>query len=285
LHPRSLHQGAYDFEALSKIEPELEQFLINKVDGKKSLDFSDHKAILLLNKAILRKEYKIEYWDIPNGYLCPAIPGRADYIHHIADLLTIENEIPRGRKITCLDIGTGANLIYPLLGNKIYGWKFVATEIDQRSVRCAKGIAEANDLKSVIDIRLQPNQKAYFSDILKENEFISAVICNPPFYASEEEALKANERKNQNLALPSVSNFQGVNNELWCEGGELEFIKGLIADSKIYSKKLKWISSLVSKTAHLENLEKFLVYQQVREHKIIPLELGNKKSRILAWRF
>ena len=27
----------------------------------------------------------------PNENLCPPIPGRADYIHHIADLLSINN--------------------------------------------------------------------------------------------------------------------------------------------------------------------------------------------------
>lgn len=285
MHPRNQHKGIYDFEALSKVVPELKQHLIKKEDGEQSLDFSNHEAVLKLNQALLKKDYGIEYWDIPDGYLCPAIPGRVEYLHHIADLLTVENEIPKGKKITCLDIGTGANLIYPLLGHKLFGWKFTATDIDQKSIRCAKGIAEANDLKSVIDIRLQPNERSYLSNILREKDFFSAVICNPPFYSSEEEALEANEKKNKNLGLSNESNFQGVNNELWCEGGELEFIKGLITESKIYSKHLKWVTSLVSKSSHLENLEKYLEYNQVKEHKVIPIEIGNKKSRILAWRF
>lgn len=29
-----------------------------------------------------------------------------------------------------LDIGTGASAIYPLLGAKVYGWAFIATDID-----------------------------------------------------------------------------------------------------------------------------------------------------------
>ena len=29
-----------------------------------------------------------------------------------------------------LDVGTGATLIYPLIGWKFYKWKFIATEID-----------------------------------------------------------------------------------------------------------------------------------------------------------
>lgn len=41
----------------------------------------------MLNKALLAAHYDIEYWDIPDTYLCPPIPGRADYVHRAAELL------------------------------------------------------------------------------------------------------------------------------------------------------------------------------------------------------
>ena len=41
----------------------------------------------MLNRAILMHHYGVKSWDIPAGYLCPPIPGRADYIHSVADLL------------------------------------------------------------------------------------------------------------------------------------------------------------------------------------------------------
>jgi 23S rRNA (adenine1618-N6)-methyltransferase len=60
-----------------------------------------------LNKAILKAFYKIEYWDIPLHYLCPPIPGRADYLHYTADLLAECNngQIPRGKDIRILMLG------------------------------------------------------------------------------------------------------------------------------------------------------------------------------------
>lgn len=68
-----------------------------------------------MNKALLAHFYAVKHWDIPDGFLCPPVPGRADYIHHLADLLAQDRgEVPK--QATILDIGTGANLIYPLIG-------------------------------------------------------------------------------------------------------------------------------------------------------------------------
>jgi 23S rRNA (adenine1618-N6)-methyltransferase len=84
----------------------------------------------------------ISYYDIKNGifqhYLCPPIPGRADYIH-IADLLAESNNgiIPKGHGIQGLDIGIGANCIYPIIGNAEYGWSFVGTDIDEKLLKIA----------------------------------------------------------------------------------------------------------------------------------------------------
>ena len=59
----------------------------------------------MLNRALLKADYGIDFWDIPPNYLCPPIPGRVDYIHHLADLLarSNNNEIPRGPQIKALD--------------------------------------------------------------------------------------------------------------------------------------------------------------------------------------
>ena len=54
-----------------------------------------------------------------------------------------------------LDIGCGANLIYPLLGAAVNGWRFVAVDVTTVAVRCARRILAANPhLAPLIDIRL-----------------------------------------------------------------------------------------------------------------------------------
>ncbi len=286
MHPRNRHQGNYDLEKLSTSTPALAAKLVKKDDGY-TIDFADPEAVRLLNQALLKYHYSIDYWDIPDGYLCPAIPSRVDYIHHIADLIALDGEIPRGKKITLLDIGTGANVIYPLVAHRSYGWRCIASDIDPIAVKCAKSIIDVNDLKKLIDIRLQPNKTEYFYNVLRDKEYITVVACNPPFYESEEQFKENNQRKNKalNAQNEDLQNFSGAAHELWVEGGELQFIKGLIEESSRMPKKIKWTTTLVSKAAHIDHLIQLLEYKKAVEHKVIPMTHGNKQTRVLAWRF
>lgn len=87
LHPRNRHQHRYDLAALCQTTPELTSFLIRTPAGEQSVDFANPQAVKALNKALLAHFYAVTHWDIPPGFLCPPVPGRADYIHHLADLL------------------------------------------------------------------------------------------------------------------------------------------------------------------------------------------------------
>src|SRR5690606_29077932 len=136
LHPRNRHQGRYDFPQLIKACPALEAFVIINPYGNQSIDFANPEAVRVFNRALLAQLYGIHHWDIPPGYLCPPVPGRADYLHGLADLLAEDHdgEIPRGAAIRALDVGCGANCIYPLLGHTDYGWHFVGSDIDPTAV-------------------------------------------------------------------------------------------------------------------------------------------------------
>ena len=127
LHPRNLHKFRYDFELLSKNYPKLQAFVGTNEYQIETIDFSNPEAVKSLNTALLLTYYDIQGWDIPKNYLCPPIPGRADYIHYIADLLAESNNgiIPEGEAVQGLDVGVGANCIYPIIGNAVYDWSFV----------------------------------------------------------------------------------------------------------------------------------------------------------------
>lgn len=102
LHARNLHRSRYDFPQLIESCPELAPFVsLNKYDDL-SVNFSDPEAVKMLNKALLKHFYHIQNWDIPKDFLCPPIPGRADYIHYLADLLSACNgdRIPQGIQFT-----------------------------------------------------------------------------------------------------------------------------------------------------------------------------------------
>lgn len=292
LHPRNLHQGNYDLEALIKSSPELRRHVFVNTYGNQTLDFSDPDGVKSLNRALLIHFYSIKTWDIPADFLCPPIPGRADYIHYAADLLaeTTFKKIPSGPTVSVLDIGTGANLIYPILGNASYGWRFVGSELNDQAIQSAEMILQSNPrLLSEISIRKQSDPKKILKGIIQPLEFFDLTICNPPFHHSAEEARLGTLRKVKNLhgktdAKPAL-NFGGQADELWCDGGELGFIKEMIRESADFRSQVFWFSSLVAKSEHFKLLQVELKKAGVFEQKVIEMAQGNKKSRLIAWTF
>lgn len=292
LHVRNRHRERYDFDTLIKICPELKDHVkLNKYD-QQSIDFSSQRAVELLNKALLMRHYNIQFWNLPDGYLCPPIPGRADYLHHAADLIGSANfgYIPKDPKITCLDIGVGANCIYPIVGVHEYNWKFVGSDIDELAIESAKSIIEKNPhLSGQIEIRFQNDVANILKGIIQFDERFDLVICNPPFHATLDEANKGNLRKLRNLKKKKVTetvlNFGGQPKELITKGGERQFIKNYIRQSKRYRKSCYWFSSLVSKESNLKVLQGQLEQTQATSIIVKPMGQGNKSSRILAWSY
>lgn len=292
LHKRNKHQSRYDFKLLLKKCPELANFVVENKYGDETIDFFNAEAVKALNKALLMHYYNVEFWDIPAGYLCPPIPGRADYLHHMADLLAGSNfgKIPQGSKIKCLDVGVGANCVYPVIGTNEYGWSFIGSDIDPVALESAKRIIAATpNLSEKVEIRKQEKPTETFFGIIGKEELIDLAICNPPFHSSMEEATEGNLRKLSNLKKKKVTkaelNFGGTNNELWTEGGEKQFIIKMIKQSTQFSKSCCWFSTLVSKQSNLKYIYDALEESEVGEYKTIDMGTGNKSSRIVAWTF
>jgi 23S rRNA (adenine1618-N6)-methyltransferase len=292
LHPRNLHRKGYDFELLINACPDLAPYVSKNQFGNLSVDFANPDAVKELNKALLQKYYGVKHWDIPTQYLCPPIPGRADYIHHMADLLASCNEtkIPKGKKIQVLDVGVGANCIYPLLGHALYGWKFIGSDYDPTSIRNAQAIAKANKpFDKNIECRLQSTQNHAFQGIINPSDRFDLTVCNPPFHSSQLEAMEGTLKKLKNLGLnnssKAVLNFGGQSNELWCRGGEAQFIKNMIEQSVEFAQQCFWFTTLVSKSENLAGIYKSLELVKAAEVKTIPMAQGQKTSRVVAWTF
>lgn len=292
LHARNKHRERYNFKALIGASSELGAFVAKNKFGDESIDFSDPAAVKALNKALLKLHYGIDYWDIPANYLCPPIPGRADYVHHASELLAAVNhgKVPTGKKIKVLDIGTGASCIFPIVGTIEYGWTFVASDIDKVALESAGRIIANNKvLRGNIELRFQSNPRNIFYGMFQKEEVFDLTICNPPFHASLEESQEASLRKVKNLKGIKVSkpilNFGGQNNELWCEGGEVRFVKDMIFQSKQFAESCLWFSTTVSKQSNLKAIYTILKRVEAVEVKTLPMAQGNKTSRVVAWTF
>ena len=296
MHPRNPHNQGYNFTQLAQLHKPLQACLAPNPVGKLTIDFSQPSAVKALNSALLKQYYQVMNWDIPAGFLCPAVPGRADYVHYIADLL----ELKSGVLAKGLDIGTGANLIYPIVASQSYGWTMVGSDIEQVSYKNAALIAQSNsNLNNLIDVRLQTNRNAIFAGIIKAGETFDFSMCNPPFHASAEDAMSGSRKKNRNLAKHSQKrrgndstathqsslNFGGQHNELWCDGGELSFVSKMIRESVDFKDQVTWFTSLLSKKDNVAPLTTLAKSVGATNCKTINMAQGAKASRFIAWGF
>lgn len=288
LHPRNRHREQYDFPTLIESYPPLKEFVAINKHGDESVDFANPAAVRSLNQALLKHFYQVDNWAIPEGFLCPPVPGRADYVHHLADLLAEDNRRVPPRNITVLDIGCGANCIYPLIGHREYEWRFTGSEVNEEAMKAANAIIAANPgLNRSVRLRRQKESKAIFTDVIHKSDFYHAVMCNPPFHASAGDAQQGSQRKVRNLGLAKDAplNFGGQQDELWCEGGEKGFIGRMIEESVNFSRQCVWFTSLVSRKENLPDIWRALEAAEVTAYRTIEMAQGQKQSRIIAWTF
>ncbi|CAE6905839.1 23S rRNA (adenine(1618)-N(6))-methyltransferase RlmF [Vibrio sp. B1FLJ16] len=302
LHERNPHRGRYDFKKLTASEPRLNPFVIKNPRGEDSINFSDPKAVKMLNRALLAAHYGIEFWDIPEHYLCPPIPGRADYIHRVAELLDgeVKGKYPH-HQVRALDIGVGANCIYPIVGVTEYGWRYTGSDVDPKSIESAQAIVDGNvSLNGRIELVRQTNQANIYRGVIQPNERYDVTTCNPPFHRSAEEAamgsqrkvdnLRANQRKkgvkpaHANSSKPTL-NFGGQNAELWCEGGEAAFIRKMANESQAFSAQVLWFTTLISKKDNVRPMRKQLEKLGVKAIRVVEMSQGQKVSRFVAWSY
>lgn len=283
MHPKNKHQDRYDFKQLISQTPALKNHVLINEFGIETIDFSNPASVKELNRSLLKSFYGISNWDIPDNFLCPPVPGRADYIHYVSDLL----ENPKDQSVVGLDIGVGANCIYPIIGRAEYGWKFVGSEIHPSALNGAqRNVANNQLLREGVEIRAQKLKDFIFKGIIQPKDRFHFTMCNPPFHASAEDAAAATERKNKNLGLKKQTlNFGGKPNELWCPGGEFGFVSQMIAESAFYKNQVLWFTTLISKKDHLSGLQERLKREKPYEMRVIEMAQGQKVSRILAWTF
>ena len=195
--------------------------------------------------------------------------------------------MPKGKLVKGLDIGTGANLIYPIVGSYEYGWQFIGSDIEAVSLSCAEQLIKANRrLKGAMTLRKQKQASSIFSGIIQPTDRLAFTMCNPPFHSSKQDAEKGTKRKNRNLGKGTTSlNFGGQSNELWCPGGEAEFVCTMVRESSQFKHQVLWFTSLISSKHNLSKIKAELKHVQCQQVRVVEMGQGNKISRFIAWSF
>ena len=264
-----------DFLILIKEFPELKKYII-KHDEKIeefSFDWSNNDLSLLMTKSILNYYFNIKYYDIPKGFLIPPVPSRLNYLNLINELIKdIKKE-----NIIGVDIGTGANIIYPILGNSLYNWKFICSEINNESYNNAKLILQKNNLEENINLIKQENKNNIFVSIINQENKYTFSMCNPPYYDYEQE-IKIEDKKRD-----TEYNFD----EVYYEKGELGFFERYFEESICYKKNIFLFTILIGKKSNSE-----IIYDKINSYNNIiklcdikKIMTGNNVRYIIYWSF
>tara|TARA_B100000767_G_scaffold109863_1_gene105159 strand:+ start:443 stop:1333 length:891 start_codon:yes stop_codon:yes gene_type:complete len=291
MHPKNPYNNRYNIKRLVECYPLLQNYIVVNPSNEKTIDFNSSKAVYALNKAILLADFRLKDYFLPKGYLIPPVPGRLDYLLYLRDFISKKFNIKQDLQLNGLDIGCGANGIYCILGAQYFNWKMEGIDCNEKAIEIVNNnISITKELQKKVKIRYQENKSFLFKNIIQSSEKFDFLVCNPPFHSSKEDAIKGSFRKLNNIVGQTIKkselylNFEGQANELWCNGGEILFIKRLIKESVVCRNQVKTFSTLVAKSESLPKIEKQLNKVKADYH-VINTTIGNKKSRYLVWWF
>ncbi|KAI9739151.1 MAG: hypothetical protein M1834_007364 [Cirrosporium novae-zelandiae] len=278
---RNIYKNDIDFAVLALHDRDFAKHM--KSNGQ--LDFSNPEAVQQLTKSLLKRDFKIII-KLPPDRLCPPVPNRLNYILWLQDLLDTTNngssdQYDPKRDVTGLDIGTGASCIYPLLGCSLRSkWRFVATELDEKSLECASSNIRQNNLKS----RIRPMKNEADGPLIPLDvlgfEKIDFTMCNPPFYTSQDEMLSSAKEKSR----PPFSACTGSPIEMIYPGGEIAFVSRMIDESVILRGRVQWYTSMLGKLSSVSAIIEKLKSVGIANWAATEFIQGNKTRRwAIAW--
>jgi 23S rRNA A1618 N6-methylase RlmF len=179
-------------------------------------------------------------------------------------------------RILGLDVGTGASIIYPLLGCRLHdNWNFIATEVDLESVQIAQKNVNQNNLSKRIQII--PVSDSLSTPILQPicHETFSFTMCNPPFF----ELSKV-------LPLDTAAGQSATMSETMTLGGEVGFVNQMVKESIQWKNQCTWFTSMLGKKSSVKP-----VYETLKKNKDIKsiettrLVQGRTSRWAIAWSF
>ncbi|KAK8043101.1 hypothetical protein PG994_013584 [Apiospora phragmitis] len=262
--------------------------LPERLTAGKHLDFTDPAAIMQLTKTLLKRDFSLQI-ELTDDRLCPPVPNRHNYILWLKSLLdtsspTYVEAYEPERQVTGVDVGTGASAIYPLLGcAQRPAWSFVATDIDAKSLACARRNVALNGLEARIRVVERDDSSAALIPLDEsDTQQIDFVMTNPPFYESEAELQQLAAQK----ALPPASACTGAPHEMVCEGGELGFLQRLLDESLVLRERVQWYTAMLGKQSSLGAVVDRLRAKGIDNYAVAQFVQGHKTRRwAVGWSF
>lgn len=294
MHPKNRYRYEKpNFQLLAEIYPSLSRYVVQKErvanDDALIFDFKDWDACRELVKVQFKHDFGIT-WTVSKPYLIPPIANRLNYICFIHDLLLLWSPEPRTRasyEWKILDVGCGANLVYPLLGAAYFGWSFVGCDISSDALRLAVGNRDANtSIAPLIMLRKVEKQSCQGahdtgggrgiigSCVLPEDGVFDACMCNPPFFSDVNE-----------MGQNPQTDYGGTLMEMIYPGGEEKFVTEMIQDSLGHKASVAWFSTMVGKKRTFKVAKKLLYSLGNNVIRTSELVQGVTHRWVISWSF
>ncbi|KAF8486300.1 S-adenosyl-L-methionine dependent methyltransferase [Russula ochroleuca] len=283
MHERNPYKIPPDFDSLAHAYPPLRPHITRTSDnGLPTVDFHDETAQRRLTQALLYRDFDIQL-EIPSDRLCPPVPNRLNYVLWLLDIVSHTSSSEHLAQVHGIDIGTGASAIYPLIACRLSpNWHFVATDIDGVSLVSAQANIDRNGLSDHITLlRADPTGPIMVPLIQNTAASFDFSMCNPPFYASTEEATRTAAAKE---LLPSAV-CTGADVEMITPGGEEAFVSKMVDESITHGQRCRWYTSMVGKQSSLTALVTLLRAHSITNYALTELVQGHTRRWALAWSF
>lgn len=286
---RGTNAPRYDFEALARADEAFAAVVTRRTCAKTGkttygVDFTDWTSTKALTGAILRVEHGVAGWDVPRGHLVPTATNRTRYLEWLEKLYRLSSPSEacgdeNAGVARVLDVGTGASVIYPLLGASTFGWRFVGTDVTDEALESARENLRKNPhLEPLIEIRDARDEDGSRDRILRgvveEGERFTFCMCNPPFFESMEDA-----GLNPNTACG------GTEIEMVCPGGEEAFVKRMFADSLEMKESIHWFTTMCGKKSTMTKMRSLFHATRVPAVRTTELVHGKTSRWCIAWSF
>lgn len=154
-------------------------------------------------------------------------------------------------------------------------------DIDDKSLDYAKRNVLTNGLTSRVAVH-----RVLTSDPILNPKYVDHhydfTLCNPPFYASEDEMMESASAK----TVPPNSACTGAPNEMICSGGEVAFVTQMIDESVLLRNDIKWFTSMVGKLSSISVLVTKLKVIGITNWAVTEFAPGKQTKRwAIAWSF
>ncbi|KAE9964481.1 hypothetical protein BLS_008286 [Venturia inaequalis] len=266
-----------DFEEIALKDPDFAHILSS---NNGIFDFHKPEHMLQLTNSLLKRDFRLRL-KVPNDRLCPPVPIRWSYVQWIQGLIDSTSDkyyigYDPSRQVTGIDVGVGSSCIYPLLAcTARRNWKFIGTDIDDTNFDHAAYNTRNNGLDQCIRlVKTLPHEP--FWDLKKlKIEKADFTMCNPPFFASNQERLSTFDKDSPPHAICT-----GAEVEMVTRGGELAFVLSMVEESRSLGTKIQWFTSQLGKVASLP-----IIVRQLRQHGCSNWAVGilNQNARTRRW--